>query len=117
MHAGAAVKRQCVPLVASSGNEKRSSRADHVREEWHLIRVWVSRTGVEKNGWRIVGRCERKHKQSRCVDRQQVKSRELDCPPRHDESALCVACGRVIWEDDMQRLGAAMESRMTREKG
>jgi hypothetical protein len=111
------VKRQCPPLVISSGDEKRSSTADYVKGQWHLSRLLVKRAAVEKNGWRAVSRRDSKRKQSRCVDWQQVKRRELDCPPRHDESVLCATCGRVIWGDDMQRLRAAMKSRMTREKG
>jgi hypothetical protein len=80
------VKRQRAPLVANSGDEKRSSTADYVKGGWQMSRLWVSRAAVEKNGWRIVGRCERKHKQSRCVDWQQ---------PEHFENKVATATRRV----------------------
>jgi hypothetical protein len=71
-YAGVAVKRQCAPLVASGADEKRSSTADHVREEWHLSRVWVSRTGLGKNRWRIFSRRDSKRKKSPYRDKQRV---------------------------------------------
>jgi hypothetical protein len=35
--------------VANSGDEKRSSRADHVKGEWHLSRRWVSGAAADMN--------------------------------------------------------------------
>jgi hypothetical protein len=115
-YAGVAVKRQCAPLVASGADEKRSSTADYVKGAWHLSRVWVSRAAVEKNGWRAVSRRDSKRKQSRYADRHPAEHWEQGFQPRHDESVSCAACGRVIWAGDVQRLGAAVERRMTREE-
>jgi hypothetical protein len=110
------VERQCAPLVASSGDEKRSSTADYVKGGWQMSRLWVSRAAVEKNRWRAVSRPDSKPKLSRYADRQQAKHWEQGCPPRQDESVSCAACGRVILAGDVQRLGAAVERKMTREE-
>jgi hypothetical protein len=90
------VKGQCAPLVANSGDERRSSTADYVKGGWQMSRLLVKRAAVVEKGWGIDGRRDSKRKQSRCEDWHQAELWEIDCPTRHDESAPCAACGRVI---------------------